>query len=98
MSVRHFWRRFRPGKREQGTAPAMHEDSVFARAEAKVDQLFPNGNVAHEEVLSTMASIRQEANTKDDAALWIAALILQAPRAAAAQQEMDKHPHGYQNK
>lgn len=29
---------------------------------------------------------------------WLRALILQAPRAAEAQQQMDKIPHGYRNK
>lgn len=29
---------------------------------------------------------------------WLRALVLQAPRAAEAQQQMDKFPHGYHNK
>jgi len=29
---------------------------------------------------------------------WLYALALQAPRAAVAQEQMDKHPHGYHNK
>lgn len=29
---------------------------------------------------------------------WLYALVLQAPRAAQAQRQMDRHPHGYRNK
>lgn len=29
---------------------------------------------------------------------WLRALVLQAPQAALAQQQMDKHPHGYRSK
>ncbi len=32
------------------------------------------------------------------AAAWLYTLVLQAPRAAEAQEQMDKHPHGYHNK
>lgn len=34
----------------------------------------------------------------DRAEAWLYALALQAPRAAVAQEEMDKRPHGYHNK
>ena len=41
---------------------------------------------------------KQHAPSIERAEAWLFALALQAPRAAVAQEEMDKHPHGYHNK
>ncbi len=41
---------------------------------------------------------KQQAPSIERAEAWLYALALQAPRAAVAQEEMDKHPHGYHNK
>lgn len=43
-------------------------------------------------------STRDQVNSSNDPVLWLAAMILQAPRAAVAQEQMDEHPHGYHNK
>lgn len=41
---------------------------------------------------------KEHAPSIERAEAWLYALALQAPRAAVAQEEMDKHPHGYHNK
>lgn len=41
---------------------------------------------------------KQHAFRFELAAAWLYALVLQAPRAAVAQEAMDEHPHGYHNK
>ncbi len=41
---------------------------------------------------------KEHAPSIERAEAWLFALALQAPRAAVAQEEMDKHPHGYHNK
>ena len=41
---------------------------------------------------------KQQTSSIERAEAWLYALALQAPRAAVAQEEMDKHPHGYHNK
>jgi hypothetical protein len=47
---------------------------------------------------SMIDAARGRAGATGDAAEWLAALILQAPRAVSAQRQMDKHPHGYHDK
>ncbi|MBP9852750.1 MAG: hypothetical protein QG629_460 [Patescibacteria group bacterium] len=44
------------------------------------------------------AAATTEAIATNDAKVWLRALVLRAPRAAQAQRQMDKHPHGFRGK
>jgi hypothetical protein len=84
------WRRFLPGKPVQVIAPA---GDVFKGAFAAIMKLDTQRDLPR-----AIAFQKQAANREPTAANLLALLILQAPRTARAQAQMDKHPHGYQNR
>lgn len=87
-------------------------DDVFRRVEQRVDKLTLRWQfrmsraVKIEQLNSLIDQAKDHALSLDSqhgastsrAESWLYALVLQAPRAAQAQAEMDKHPHGYHNK
>lgn len=103
----HKWRRWRAKGNESRVG-----GDVFARAEqevtstlqrvlwsdarrVRVDQLEQPINV----LLSQTERFHDEqTGSSEQAVVWLAALIMQAPRAVLAQRQMDAHPHGYSNK
>lgn len=87
---RRVWRRFRPKRvlKKRQTMP----DRLFPEAKSIVRQILTeNHNRLEVAVEEAMAA----AKTQPSAARLLASLILQAPRSARAQAEMDKHPRGY---
>ena len=97
--MRHFWRRFKP--RAVGTEIALKPalvGSIWQQAVAHVDELFPGRQIRDDVLTRTIQSTWDKATSSNDPVLWLAALILQSPRASVAQEQMDEHPHGYRNR
>jgi len=63
-----------------------------------MDILFPGKRVNEKNLEREIQSARDRAQATDDPVMWVVSLILQAPHAAKAQEQMDKHPHGYHDK
>lgn len=83
------WRRFFPQKTKQ------HAYSVTDIFESARDFLSSTDIHSFEQLPSLIDERRSEAQTTLD---WLILLIMQAPRAAIAQESMDKHPHGYKQR
>lgn len=97
---KHFWRRFRPSNRRFviKTDPSIqHESDVFLLAEQKMYSSLPR-NPHLEKINSLIESYLEIAERTGNLADWVAALGMQSPRASSAQQQMDRHRHGYHNK
>lgn len=60
--------------------------------------MFPGRQLRDDAIIRAIQSTRDRAVATNDSLWWCVALILQAPRAAVAQEQMDKHPRGYHNK
>ncbi len=84
---------------------------IFERVEDRIKKLniargSQRGQTGFEQLAPIIQSAKDHAYRLENeraagesrAEAWLYALILQAPRAAEAQQEMDKHPQGYHNK
>ena len=105
-----FWRRWRP----RGAIIEQHAAqpfSVFASVEARLRKVSISKRSwrKHQDFTALNSYIdgarghaigldKNQAPALERAQAWLYALALQAPRAAIAQEQMDKHPHGYQNK
>lgn len=105
------WRRFRPDDNEAFSGVAVSSLALFAQVEARLKKIdiskrswrkyqdfteldsYIDGARGHAVGLD-----KSHAPSLERAEAWLYALALQAPRAAVAQEEMDKHPHGYHNK
>lgn len=105
------WRRFRPHNNEAFSGTALTSFELFARVEARLKKVdiskrswrkyqdfteldsYIDGARGHAIGLDKKGALAVER-----VEAWLYALALQAPRAAVAQNEMDKHPHGYHNK
>lgn len=96
---RFHWRRFRKAAPVQTpiSSDVYHKAlEIVAQNDIAKRRLFKRHDISiHNETISAL--LRQAAQT-DDPAIWLAALILQAPRAVLAQRQMDAHPHGYHNR
>lgn len=96
--MRTIWRRFRPQQPVWNT-----DDDIFERAEHIIDshtQVPRRMWQRHDpSVLNdVITSLRAHGEHTSDVTTLLATLVLQAPRAVAAQRKMDKHPHGYHDK
>ena len=99
--MKRIWRRFRP---RTIVATETSDDDVVSRARKLIDnavagvprRLWRRHDASIYD--GAIDSLRSRATTENDVAFWVAALVLQAPRAVAAQRQMDKHQHGYRNK
>ncbi len=111
--MKPIWRRFRPQKNAQNTItpPRVYpsrddvsgKESVYSRAHAVIDQQgIGRGRLwRHHDAHAfdgMIDSLRARAGSSGDSADWLAALVLQAPRAVDAQRSMDKHPGGFHNR
>lgn len=105
------WRRFRPDNNEAFSGTAVSPLELFARVEARLKKVDISKRSWRKyqdftELDSYIDGARGHAIGFDKpsepslerAEAWLYALALQAPRAAVAQEQMDKHPHGYHNK
>lgn len=98
MSIRNHWRQFRPRNVIRMVSPKRAQTEFWRAAREQVHQLFPGRQIRDDAMERAIQSARDRATHENDAVLWCVALILQAPRAAVAQEQMDKHPHGYRAK
>ena len=92
---RRHWRRFFPRRNITPVSQQLrtNDDSIFGQARARLDAI-PISSV---DSLVPLITERTLIENKDTVS-WLELLILQAPRAARAQESMDKHPHGYHNR
>lgn len=108
---RGHWQRFRSRQQHVDLPPVVTSLEVFASVERRVRTLDISKRSwrKHQDFTELDSYIdgarghaiglnRQQADQLERAEAWLYALALQAPRAAVAQEEMDKHPHGYHNK
>lgn len=105
------WRRFRPENNEAFSGVSVSSLELFAKVQTRLRKLdiskrswrkyqdfteldsYIDGARGHAVGLE-----KENAPSLERAEAWLYALALQAPRAAVAQEQMDKHPHGYHNK
>ncbi len=74
------------------------QTELWAQARERVHQQFSGRQIRDDAMDRAIQSSRDQANQTNDPVMWCVALILQAPRAAVAQEQMDRHPHGYHAK
>lgn len=104
------WRRFRPQNNEAFSGAALTPLELFSLVFARLKKVdiskrswrkyqdfteldsYIDGARGH-----AIGLDKQNAPAFERAEAWLYALVLQAPRAAVAQSEMSKHPHGYHN-
>lgn len=105
------WRRWRPENNAAFAGRALSSFELFARVTARLKKVDISKRSwrKHQDFTELNSYIdgarghaigldKQGALSLERAEAWLYALALQAPRAAVAQQEMDKHPHGYHSK
>ena len=92
------WRRFRPRQTGRNTGDVF--ERVGVRLEQVLETVYGRGwpNVRVEQLPEAINTQRQIVSHNNDAVEWIVLLILQAPRAARAQEQMDRHHHGYRGR
>ncbi len=93
------WRRFRPTIRMRREAV---QPNLVAGMHARLDELLGGRHGAHAyDDIDHLDGLVEEQVTRliahPTAVEWFTLLVLRAPGAARAQQQMDKHPHGYHN-
>lgn len=105
------WQRFRPEHNEAFSGTALTSFELFAQVLARLKKVDISKRSwrKHQDFTELDSYIdgarghavgmgQSDTPSLDRAEAWLYALALQAPRAAVAQEEMDKHPHGYHNK
>lgn len=104
------WHRFRPVNNEAFSGIAVSPLELFAQVERRLKKVDISKRSWRKyqdftELDSYIDGARGHAIGQNSgepslerAEAWLYALALQAPRAAVAQEEMNKHPHGYHNK
>lgn len=99
--VHRVWRQFKPKLALRGRGPAKNLVVETRQHVASVMSEVYGHQAGHVDVdvLATAAAEQaRRVTVSPNAAEWFTLLILRAPAAASAQQQMDKHPHGYHNK
>ncbi len=96
--IRHGWRQFRPRNVIRVIGPKRARTELWKQAREQVHEMFPGRQIRDDAMDRAIQSTRHRATSTNDPLWWCVALILQAPRAAVAQEQMDRHPHGYRAK
>lgn len=96
--IHSVWRRFRPSNVMRIARPKVAGTELWQQALIRAHQLFPGRKLRDDALIRFVQSERDHAVAYDDPLSWFTALILQAPRAVRAQEQMDQHPHGYRNR
>ena len=91
-----LWRRFKP--RLVRPEPVDGRAYTVAQAEQAVWALLPKRKLTEQQLSEALSTAKKRAQHTGDAISLVTSLILQAPQAARAQEQMDGHKHGYQNK
>ena len=100
-NIHSKWRRFRPQQHDQRDQVVTHGHytGVLSEAWRIVDSVTSNYDVrAHDGIDQLDRSIDSRKATAHSAAEWLALVLLQSPRAARAQAQMDAHKYNYHNK
>lgn len=110
-SMSGHWRRWRPQNNEAFSGTALTSLELFARvaqrlraahiskrAWRKKQDLRPLTTLVDAARAEAYKLQKRPVEQLQVAEAWLYALALSAPQAAVAQEEMDKHPHGYHNK
>lgn len=104
------WHRFRPSNNEALSGVAVSSFELFAQVQMRLKRVdiskrswrkyrdFTELDSYIDGARGHAIGQRSDAPSLERAEAWLYALALQAPRAAVAQEEMNKHPHGYHNK
>lgn len=99
MTLRHHWHRFKPHIIQRALTPALRvQTPLWQIAREQVDAIVPGRHLHQDVVRHEIERLRSQAEATNNSTLWCASLILQAPNAALAQEQMDRHPYGYHNK
>lgn len=92
------WRRFKPRhmilRREPAGLISTQHD-MFQEVGDYVARRLPHRRPKQHQLDKLIKEFRGRAEASGRPEDWLAALYIQAPDAAAAQQELDKYPHGY---
>ncbi len=96
------WRRFRPRRLVQRLrgipeSPRIN-DNIFQDVADYVARRAPRRRPKPHQMEVLIKELRGKAESSNRPEDWLAALYIQAPRAANAQQQMDQHPYGYRDK
>ena len=96
------WRRFRPNDilkkiRALPQPPQVRHD-MFVEVADYVERRLPHRRPKPHQLDSLILQFRSRAEATGRPEDWLAALYVQAPRAATAQQMLDKYPHGYHDR
>ena len=96
--VHRVWRRFRPTVRTKQQATRL---DLVTGTRARLDELLGGHHGAHRVDVDGLDGIIEAQTLRvishPTAIEWFTLLVLRAPGAARAQQQMDKHPHGSRN-
>ncbi len=94
-----LWRRFRPQfGGSYGRQSSQNEQDVYAGALRVVERAMPHRRPKAARLDALIKHFRAQAEQSGRPLDWLVSLYSQAPRAAAAQQQMDQHPYGYHDK
>lgn len=98
--IQSHWRHFSPRRLTKYVQKKHITSDLFSQAQEVVADRTRHLNVHRGDISQLDTVIYQVKHTDDlsNPVTQLALLILQAPRAARAQQDMDKHPHGYHNR
>lgn len=98
----HGWHRFRPRnlfRRGQKLVPIdASQHDIFTEVMQYVQRRLPRRHPKPKQLEALITELRGRAESTNRPEDWLAALYAQAPRAAAAQQQMEQHPYGYHDK
>lgn len=97
---RHKWRHFRPRftRRKVTISPPQNSEDTFSAAWKLVATATRDFDVRRNDLGQLSKAIDSLKHSEPSAALYVALLLLQTPRAAWAQQQMDNHRGGYHNR
>lgn len=100
---KHFvnWRRFRPGRAvplQLQVRKLRVKSDMYSDVGDYVARRLPHRRPKPQQLDNLIRQFRGRAEATDRPEDWLAALLIQAPRAAVAQQELDKYPRGYHDK
>lgn len=108
---RGHWKIWRPKHQPANLPPDLAPTDLFLKVKSRLEHLRLSRRSwrKHQDLSGLDAMVdgarghatkldKHEAASLERAAAWLYALALQAPRAAVAQEQMDKHPRGYHDK
>lgn len=102
--LRTGWRRFKPRALRVRSSERDNQDSLFSQARSEVSTIIEElqgvygGKLRYHHLEDRITDQRERAEQTQTALDLLVLLILQAPRAAAAQIAMDAHTHGYRDR